>query len=67
MTEQTEATIEVQGYFGPKQMTRKAYVDRWRAHAADLTHLGIDVIDQAGERAGADWDEKYNAQQRATA
>lgn len=58
-----ERTITVEGYFGkPKQMTRNAFVAVWGNQAYELTKIGLNVYDEAKEKAGAEWDRLYAVQ-----
>ena len=56
-------TIEVEGHFGKmKQVTRREFVLQWGNHAAQLMNIDLNVYEQAQEKAGAEWDRLYAAQ-----
>ena len=45
-------TVEVEGFFGkPKQVTRNEFVAIWGNQAYELTKIGINVYDEAKEKA----------------
>jgi len=58
-------TKTVEGYFGPKEVTREAYVSEWVQHFQQVTHLAGNMADLAelgkmsdrvAEMAGKKWD-----------
>lgn len=63
MTDTDTRTIEVEGYLGKmRQVTRREFVLRWSNHAAQLMNIGLNVYEQAQEKAGAEWDRLYAEQ-----
>jgi hypothetical protein len=59
------ATKTVEGYFGPKQITREEYVKQWTSHFSQMYHLidsseDIKELDAMKEKlskmAGVKWD-----------
>lgn len=49
ITQITEATKEVTGYFGkPRQITRQDFINRWISHAGDLYNI-TNTIEQHNE------------------
>ena len=62
-------TIEVGGFFGPKQITREDFVKQWTDHVNQLHRLSFDHFDEfckiagrVSEIAGQEWDRLYKAQ-----
>lgn len=44
-------TKEVQGFFGPKQVTREDFIKQWRTHAADVYSLTLTTEDYEAVKA----------------
>lgn len=59
----TDKTIEVEGHFGPKRVTRDKFISIWTAHASELVCIGMNVIDEARVKAGEKWDRLYAKEQ----
>lgn len=63
-----QPTIEVEGYFGPKRVTREKFIQTWVNHASELSNIMAlgSFVENVRESAGNRFDEIY-AREIATA